>query len=171
MRANVLSEKRCRECLKLLFQAINLANTLDGLVARRADDTHEPFQKRYLTEQEAIEGPDDEAEAKVSAMHPNPVFVLDWRSAFADSITNRRNECVAQPTKGLIICQPSAFIAENGRRPGRLDPNLLDVWLCGQVDLGDDSTQASAHQRAAVQMPLLLSNQQVEGRPYSSRRQ
>lgn len=44
--------------------AINLANTLDGLVARRADDTHEPFQKRYLTEQEAIEGPDDEAEAK-----------------------------------------------------------------------------------------------------------
>ncbi|VDM72847.1 unnamed protein product [Strongylus vulgaris] len=46
------------------FQAANPANTLDGLVARRADDTHEPFQKRYLSEQEAIEGPDDEAEAK-----------------------------------------------------------------------------------------------------------
>ncbi|KAK5964320.1 C2H2-type domain-containing protein [Trichostrongylus colubriformis] len=45
-------------------ELINPANTLDGLVARRADDTHEPFQKRYLTEQEAIEGPDDEAEAK-----------------------------------------------------------------------------------------------------------
>ncbi|PIO63158.1 hypothetical protein TELCIR_15257, partial [Teladorsagia circumcincta] len=45
-------------------ELINPANTLDGLVARRADDTHEPFQKRYLTEQEAIEGPDDETEAK-----------------------------------------------------------------------------------------------------------
>ncbi|ETN72113.1 hypothetical protein NECAME_13991 [Necator americanus] len=45
-------------------EAANPANTLDGLVARRADDTHEPFQKRYLSEQEAIEGPDDEAEAK-----------------------------------------------------------------------------------------------------------
>ncbi|KIH63299.1 hypothetical protein ANCDUO_06399 [Ancylostoma duodenale] len=47
-------------------KAANPANTLDGLVARRADDTHEPFQKRYLSEQEAIEGPDDEVEAKVS---------------------------------------------------------------------------------------------------------
>uniref|UniRef100_A0A7I4XVR5 C2H2-type domain-containing protein n=1 Tax=Haemonchus contortus TaxID=6289 RepID=A0A7I4XVR5_HAECO len=52
-------------------ELINPANTLDGLVARRADDTHEPFQKRYLTEQEAIEGPDDEAEAKRMESDPD----------------------------------------------------------------------------------------------------
>ncbi|KHJ88220.1 hypothetical protein OESDEN_11989 [Oesophagostomum dentatum] len=52
-------------------EAANPANTLDGLVARRADDTHEPFQKRYLSEQEAIEGPDDEAEAKRMEKDPD----------------------------------------------------------------------------------------------------
>ncbi|EYC30858.1 hypothetical protein Y032_0004g1812 [Ancylostoma ceylanicum] len=52
-------------------EAANPANTLDGLVARRADDTHEPFQKRYLTEQEAIEGPDDEVEAKKMERDPD----------------------------------------------------------------------------------------------------
>ncbi|VDL65849.1 unnamed protein product [Nippostrongylus brasiliensis] len=50
---------------------MNLANTLDGLVARRADDTDEPFKKRYLAEQEAIEGPDDEAEAKKMESDPD----------------------------------------------------------------------------------------------------
>ncbi|CAJ0595918.1 unnamed protein product [Cylicocyclus nassatus] len=56
---------------KLRNSAANPANTLDGLVARRADDTHEPFQKRYLSEQEAIEGPDDEAEAKRMEKDPD----------------------------------------------------------------------------------------------------
>ncbi|VDM58043.1 unnamed protein product [Angiostrongylus costaricensis] len=46
-------------------EVANPANTLDGLVARRADDTLESFQKRCLSEQEAIEGPDDELEANV----------------------------------------------------------------------------------------------------------
>lgn len=50
----------------------NPANTLDGLVARRADDSREPFQKRFLSEQEAIEGPDDELEMKVSYPPPPP---------------------------------------------------------------------------------------------------
>ncbi|WKX87943.1 hypothetical protein Q1695_007949 [Nippostrongylus brasiliensis] len=52
-------------------EIMNLANTLDGLVARRADDTDEPFKKRYLAEQEAIEGPDDEAEAKKMESDPD----------------------------------------------------------------------------------------------------
>lgn len=42
----------------------NLDNTLDGLVAKRADA--EPNAKRYQTETEAIELPDDETEMKVS---------------------------------------------------------------------------------------------------------
>jgi hypothetical protein len=40
-----------------------LDNTLDGLVAKRVDI--EPNTKRYQTETEAIELPDDELEAKV----------------------------------------------------------------------------------------------------------
>ncbi|KJH48019.1 zinc finger, C2H2 type [Dictyocaulus viviparus] len=45
-------------------EVANPANTLDGLVARIANNALEPFEKRYLSEQEAIEGPDDELEAK-----------------------------------------------------------------------------------------------------------
>lgn len=40
----------------------NLDNTLDGLVAKRADL---PLKKRYQSETEAIELPDDEQEMKV----------------------------------------------------------------------------------------------------------
>jgi hypothetical protein len=42
----------------------NLDNTLDGLVAKKADQM--PLKKRYQTETEAIELPDDEVEIKVS---------------------------------------------------------------------------------------------------------
>lgn len=42
----------------------NLDNTLDGLVAKRAE--LDPLQKRYQTETEAIELPDDETEMKVN---------------------------------------------------------------------------------------------------------
>uniref|UniRef100_A0A183UT35 Zinc finger and SCAN domain-containing protein 12 n=1 Tax=Toxocara canis TaxID=6265 RepID=A0A183UT35_TOXCA len=44
----------------------NPANTLDGLVARRADDigASESLIKRYLTENEAIESPSDDQELK-----------------------------------------------------------------------------------------------------------
>lgn len=59
-------------------EVANPANTLDGLVARRADDGREPFQKRYLTEQEAIEGPDDEEEIKVcqSIFHEDQLLIV-----------------------------------------------------------------------------------------------
>ena len=43
----------------------NMDNTLDGLVAKRADQT--PLKKRYQTETEAIELPDDELEIKASS--------------------------------------------------------------------------------------------------------
>ncbi|CAI4225794.1 unnamed protein product [Auanema sp. JU1783] len=52
-------------------EVANPANTLDGLVARRADDGREPYQKRYLSEQEAIEGPDDELEMKRMEKDPD----------------------------------------------------------------------------------------------------
>ncbi|KAJ1351233.1 hypothetical protein KIN20_007209 [Parelaphostrongylus tenuis] len=52
-------------------EVANPANTLDGLVARRADDTLESFQKRCLSEEEAIEGPDDEQEARRMERDPD----------------------------------------------------------------------------------------------------
>lgn len=42
----------------------NLDNTLDGLVAKKAD--FDPHAKRYQTENEAIELPDEDLEMKVS---------------------------------------------------------------------------------------------------------
>ncbi|CAB3407333.1 unnamed protein product [Caenorhabditis bovis] len=48
----------------------NPSNTLDALVARKADD-EQPFEKRYLSEHEAIEGPDDEIEMKKMEMDPD----------------------------------------------------------------------------------------------------
>ncbi|VDM99725.1 unnamed protein product [Thelazia callipaeda] len=44
----------------------NPANTLDGLVAKRADDigASDSLHKRYLTEAEAIEAPTDDQEMK-----------------------------------------------------------------------------------------------------------
>ncbi|KAK6020818.1 hypothetical protein OSTOST_13521, partial [Ostertagia ostertagi] len=71
---------------------INPANTLDGLVARRADDTHEPFQKRYLTEQEAIEGPDDETEAKVR--HCFNIELSSRTQALVSRMENRIADCL-----------------------------------------------------------------------------
>uniref|UniRef100_A0A8R1E024 C2H2-type domain-containing protein n=1 Tax=Caenorhabditis japonica TaxID=281687 RepID=A0A8R1E024_CAEJA len=50
-------------------EVANPSNTLDALVARKADD--QPFEKRYLSEQEAIEGPDDEIEMKKMEMDPD----------------------------------------------------------------------------------------------------
>lgn len=51
----------------------NLDNTLDGLVAKRAD-TLDPPQKRYQTENEAIELPDDESEIKVASFLARAIF-------------------------------------------------------------------------------------------------
>lgn len=42
----------------------NADNTLDGLVAKKAD--FDPHAKRYQTENEAIELPDEDLEMKVS---------------------------------------------------------------------------------------------------------
>ncbi|CAP38660.1 Protein CBR-ZTF-2 [Caenorhabditis briggsae] len=50
-------------------EVANPSNTLDALVARKADD--QPFEKRYLSEQEAIEGPDDEIEMKKMELDPD----------------------------------------------------------------------------------------------------
>ncbi|CAD6194759.1 unnamed protein product [Caenorhabditis auriculariae] len=52
-------------------EVANPANTLDALVARKADDCTQPFEKRYLSEQEAIEGPDDEIEMKKMEHDPD----------------------------------------------------------------------------------------------------
>lgn len=48
-------------------EVANPANTLDGLVAKRADDigARDSLYKRYLTEAEAIEAPTDDQEIKV----------------------------------------------------------------------------------------------------------
>ena len=48
-------------------EVANPANTLDGLVAKRADDigASDSLIKRYLTENEAIESPSDDQELKV----------------------------------------------------------------------------------------------------------
>ena len=49
-------------------EVANPANTLDGLVAIRADDigASDSLIKRYLTENEAIESPSDDQELKVT---------------------------------------------------------------------------------------------------------
>uniref|UniRef100_A0A1I8F1C7 C2H2-type domain-containing protein n=1 Tax=Wuchereria bancrofti TaxID=6293 RepID=A0A1I8F1C7_WUCBA len=49
-------------------EVVNPANTLDGLVAKRADDVgaRDSLYKRYLTEAEAIEAPCDDQEMKIS---------------------------------------------------------------------------------------------------------
>lgn len=54
-------------------EVANPANTLDGLVAKRADDigASESLYKRYLTENEAIEAPSDDQELRVSASYHN----------------------------------------------------------------------------------------------------
>ncbi|CAI5438497.1 unnamed protein product [Caenorhabditis angaria] len=50
-------------------EVANPSNTLDALVAKKADE--QPFEKRYLSEQEAIEGPDDEIEMKRMELDPD----------------------------------------------------------------------------------------------------
>jgi hypothetical protein len=52
----------------------NLDNTLDGLVAKRSDV--DPNSKRYQTESEAIELPDDETEMKVCCYQKSLNFRL-----------------------------------------------------------------------------------------------
>lgn len=47
----------------------NLDNTLDGLVAKRIESN--PKEKRYRSEKEAIELPDDETEMKVNKFRQN----------------------------------------------------------------------------------------------------
>lgn len=51
-------------------EVANPANTLDGLVAKRADDVgaRDSLYKRYLTEAEAIEAPTDDQEMKISCL-------------------------------------------------------------------------------------------------------
>ncbi|EJW81272.1 hypothetical protein WUBG_07819 [Wuchereria bancrofti] len=51
-------------------EVVNPANTLDGLVAKRADDVgaRDSLYKRYLTEAEAIEAPCDDQEMKISCL-------------------------------------------------------------------------------------------------------
>ncbi|VDN33598.1 unnamed protein product [Gongylonema pulchrum] len=57
-------------------EVVNPANTLDGLVAKRAIDigAKDSLYKRYLAEAEAIEGPSDDQEIKVSK-HLDPFFL------------------------------------------------------------------------------------------------
>lgn len=49
-------------------EVVNPANTLDGLVAKRADDVgaKDGLFKRYLTEAEAIETPTNDEEMTIS---------------------------------------------------------------------------------------------------------
>lgn len=56
----------------------NPANTLDGLVAKRADDVgaRDSLHKRYLTEAEAIEAPTDDQEMKISFLPQQ--FCVIW---------------------------------------------------------------------------------------------
>lgn len=59
---------RIRKCRR--GGVTNPANTLDGLVAKRADDigANDSLHKRYLTEAEAIEAPNDDQEMKISCL-------------------------------------------------------------------------------------------------------
>uniref|UniRef100_A0A1I7VVG6 Uncharacterized protein n=1 Tax=Loa loa TaxID=7209 RepID=A0A1I7VVG6_LOALO len=64
----VSSHHRTRKCRRR--EVANPANTLDGLVAKRADDVEarDGLHKRYLTEAEAIEAPIDDQEMKISSL-------------------------------------------------------------------------------------------------------
>lgn len=85
-------------------------NTLDGLVAKRAD--LEPNTKRYQTETEAIELPDDELEAKVRF----EMFLVTSVLNFNEAVLN------------------IDFLAP-GDRSRRFDSNVLNLRLPRQVGL------------------------------------
>lgn len=87
----------------------NLDNTLDGLVAKKAD--FDPHAKRYQTENEAIELPDEDLEVKVSGATSSELLrsqrvllILDGFSAWRRILTSLRE------------CAPSAAIRANGCR-------------------------------------------------------